>query len=608
MVIAVRKFIAMTKEEMHNQGFEQADFIIVTGDAYIDHPSFGHAIIARTLQRFNYNVAIIAQPNMNDNEDFLALGKPKHAFLVTAGNIDSMVNHYTVRKKRRKQDAYTPGGRNDKRPDRATIKYSKKLREIFGNIPIIIGGIEASLRRMSHYDYWDDAVRRSILLDSGADLLLYGMAEKSVVEVADYLASGLDVSDLTFLRNTVWKTKNASLIPDDAIKLPSYDSVLEDKQAYVNSFNIQYKQTDAHTAKPLVEKYQRHIIVQNPPSLPLTQEEMDQTYDLPFQRSPHPIYKEPIPAIEEVKFSLISNRGCYGGCNFCALTFHQGRTIQSRSKDSLLKEAKTMIEDNDFKGYIHDVGGPTANFYEVSCQKQLKHGVCTHKDCIGYQPCEKLEVSHDKYLDILRSLRRLPNVKKVFVRSGIRYDYLMYDKNPDFFNDLVKHHISGQLKIAPEHIDDDVLKNMGKPSQELYDAFVKKYYMLNKKHQKNQFLVPYLMSSHPGSTLQSAIKLAQYLKQTHQRPEQVQDFYPTPGTASTCMYYTGINPFNNEKIYIPKNPKEKAMQRALIQYSLPSNYFLVKAALKKMHREDLIGFGPHCLIKPAPPKAHKKST
>ena len=598
-------FIPMTKNEMQKQGFEQADFIIVTGDAYIDHPSFGHAIIARTLERFNYKVAIIAQPDMNNNDDFFALGHPRYAFLVTAGNIDSMVNHYTVNKKRRKQDAYTPGGRNDRRPDRATIKYSKKLRELFGNTPIIIGGIEASLRRLSHYDYWDNTVRRSILLDSGADLLIYGMAEKTVIEVADYLASGLDVKDLIFIRNTVWKTKDASLIPFDAIPLPSYDNVLEDKHAYVQSFSLQYKQTDAFTAKPLVEHYQRHIIIQNPPAFPLTQEEMDQTYDLPFQRSPHPIYKEPIPAIEEVKFSLISNRGCFGGCNFCALTFHQGRTIQSRSKASLVKEAEYMIKDNDFKGYIHDVGGPTANFYEVSCQKQLSHGVCIHKDCIGYTPCDKLEVSHSNYLNILKTLRKLPNVKKVFVRSGIRYDYLMYDKNPAFFNDLVQHHISGQLKIAPEHIDDTVLKNMGKPSLDLYDAFVKKYYMLNEKHQKNQFLVPYLMSSHPGSTLQSAIKLAQYLKKNNQRPEQVQDFYPTPGTASTCMYYTGINPFNNEVVYVPKNPKEKAMQRALIQYASPKNYVLVKEALEKMNRMDLIGFGPHCLIKPNPPKIVK---
>ncbi|MFH5881480.1 YgiQ family radical SAM protein [Liberiplasma polymorphum] len=603
----MNSFIAMTKEEMQAQGFEQADFIIVTGDAYIDHPSFGHAIIARTLQRFNYNVAIIAQPNMNDSNDFLMLGTPKYGFLVTAGNIDSMVNHYTVAKKRRKQDAYTPGGRNDKRPDRATIKYSKKIRELFGNIPIIIGGIEASLRRLSHYDYWDNTVRRSILLDSGADLLVYGMAEKTIVEVADYLASGLNISDIIFLRNTVWKTKDAALIPTDSITLPSYDEVLENKKAYVKSFQLQYKQTDAHTAKILVEHYNRHIVIQNQPAFALSQEEMDQTYDLPFQRAPHPSYTEAIPAIEEVKLSLISNRGCFGGCNFCALTFHQGRTIQSRSKPSLLKEAHLITMDKDFKGYIHDVGGPTANFYEMSCQKQVKHGVCTHKDCIGYTPCEKLEVSHDKYLDILQDLRTIPTVKKVFVRSGIRYDYLMYDKNPAFFEDLVKHHISGQLKIAPEHIDDDVLKLMGKPSQTLYDSFVQKYNLLNKKFDKNQYLVPYLMSSHPGSTLESAVKLALYLKKNNQRPEQVQDFYPTPGTASTCMYYTEIDPFTNEKVYVPKDPKEKAMQRALIQYTLPSNYALVKAALEKTNHTELIGFNKHCLIKPHSSKSYKKA-
>ncbi len=600
-------FIPMSLEEMKAQGFEQADFILISGDAYIDHPSFGAAIIARTLERFNYKVAIIAQPDMNDNQAFTKLGEPKLGFLITAGNIDSMVNHYTVAKKRRKQDAYTPGGRNDKRPDRATIRYSKKVRALFGNVPIIIGGIEASLRRLSHYDYWDNQVRRSILLDSGADLLVYGMAEKTIIEIAEALEANLSIKDLIYIRSTVWKTKTSDNLPTDGIPLPEYDEVLEDKQAYNVSFNMQNKQTDAFTAKPLIESYQRHFVVQNPPAYPLSQEDMDYTYDLPFTREPHPSYTEDIPAINEVKFSLISNRGCFGGCHFCALTFHQGRIIQSRSKTSLMQEAEKIIQHNDFKGYIHDVGGPTANFYIPSCQKQLKHGVCTHKECIGYTPCDKLEVDHTDYLDILRALRELPGVKKVFVRSGIRYDYLMYDKKSDFFNELVKHHISGQLKIAPEHVDDTVLKQMGKPSQDLYDRFVKRYYALNKKHDKNQFLVPYLMSSHPGSTLQSAIELAEYLKHNNQRPEQVQDFYPTPGTASTCMYYTGINPYTNETVYVPKNPKEKAQQRALIQFHLPNNYTLVKQALEQAGRNDLIGHKASCLIKPHPPKPYKKN-
>ena len=594
----MNNFIPMSLKEMKESGFEQADFIIISGDAYVDHPSFGHAIIARTLERFNYRVAIIAQPDMKSDEDFLALGKPRFGFMITAGNIDSMVNHYTVAKKRRKSDAYTEGGLNNKRPDRATIKYAKKVRNLFGNIPIIIGGIEASLRRLAHYDYWDDRVRRSILLDSGADLLIYGMAEKTVVDVAEALESGLNISDLIFIKNTVWKTKNQDYIPYDAIYLPEYDALLEDKRNYVKSFQIQYKQTNHVLAKPLVEKYQRHYIVQNPQAEPLTMEEMDEIYSLPFQRAPHPKYKEPITAIEEVKFSLISNRGCFGGCNFCALTFHQGKVMQARSKNSLLNEAKKIVNDNDFKGYIHDLGGPTANFYRPSCQKQLVHGVCTHKECIGYTPCSQLEVTHQEYLQVLRALRALPKVKKVFVRSGIRYDYLMYDQDDSFFKELVEHHISGQLKIAPEHIDDEVLKHMGKPSSDLYNAFLSKYKSLNKYYNKDQYIVPYLMSSHPGSTLESAIKLAQYLKQHNQYVEQVQDFYPTPGTASTVMYYTGINPFTNQTVYVAKDAQEKAMQRALIQFSHPKNKKLVKQALIKAHREDLIGHQKHCLIKP----------
>lgn len=583
---------------MQAAGFEQADFIIVSGDAYVDHPSFGHALIARTLERFNYKVAIIAQPDMDKDDEFLALGKPRLGFMVTAGNIDSMVNHYTVAKKRRRQDAYTEGGMNTRRPDRATIRYCKKVRALFGDVPIIIGGIEASLRRLAHYDYWDDAIRRSILLDSGADLLVYGMAEKTVIAVAEALESGLDIRDLIFLNNTVWKTKKPNYLPQDAIHLPDFDAILEDKQAFVASFQMQYKQAHLKDALALVERYTRHYVIQNPREEPLQQSEMDDIYDLPFQRVPHPRYTAPIPALEEVRFSLTANRGCFGGCNFCALTFHQGKVIQSRTKASLLKEAERLTDDPDFKGYIHDVGGPTANFYRPSCAKQLKHGVCHHKACIGFEPCDALEVDHRDYLDILRALRALPKVKKVFVRSGVRYDYVLYDKDPSFFEELVEHHISGQLKIAPEHVDDAVLKVMGKPSSILYERFVKRYKQLNERFGKNQFIVPYLMSSHPGSTLDSAIQLAVYLKKNHQRVEQVQDFYPTPGTASTCMYHTGINPFTNAVVHVPKSAREKAMQRALIQYSDPKNHRLVKEALYKAGRQDLIGHGPHCLIRP----------
>lgn len=579
-------------------GYEQADFILVSGDAYVDHPSFGHAIIARTLERFNYKVAIIAQPSMAQDDDFLALGKPCLGFMVTAGNIDSMVNHYTVAKKRRRQDAYTEGGLNTRRPDRATIRYAKKIRELFGDVPIIIGGIEASLRRLAHYDYWDDALRRSILLDSGADLLVYGMAERTVIAVAEALDSGLDIRDLIFLKNTVWKTKKPEYVPSDAIHLPDYDTLIADKQAFVKSFQVQYKHAHLKEAAALVERYQRHFVIQNPREEPLQQHEMDDVYDLPFQRVQHPRYQDKIPALEEVRFSLTANRGCFGGCHFCALTFHQGKVIQSRSKASLVKEAEQLTADPDFKGYIHDVGGPTANFYRPSCTKQAHHGVCHHKACIGYEPCDALEVDHRDYLEILRTLRNLPKVKKVFVRSGVRYDYVLYDKDPTFFEELVEHHISGQLKIAPEHVDDTVLKTMGKPSSALYERFLKRYYELNERFNKQQFIVPYLMSSHPGSTLKSAIALAQYLKKTGQRVEQVQDFYPTPGTASTCMYYTGINPFTNASVHIPKSAREKAMQRALIQFDHPKNHRLVKDALLKAGRSDLIGHGPHCLIRP----------
>ena len=593
-------FLPITIKEMEEYGWEQADFSYVIGDAYIDHPSFGPAIISRTLENFGYKVAIISQPDINNNNDFKRFGKPRLAFLVSSGNIDSMVNHYSVSKRRRKKDYYTPNGEMGKRPDRALIRYSSKLRELFPETPIVIGGIEASLRRLNHYDYWDNSVRRSILLDSKADLLLYGMGEKTIVQVADALDSGLDIKDIIYIRNSVWKTKDEAYLPDNAIYLPTYDEVLKDKMNYVKSFQIQYKNTDAFTGKPLVERYNNWIVVQNPPEFPLSQEEMDATYALPFMRETHPLIeaKGHVPAIDEVKFSVISNRGCYGACHFCALTMHQGRIIQSRSKDSILDEVKIISQDKNFKGYIHDIGGPTANFYHPSCDKQTEHGVCTHKECLGYNPCKNLKVDHTDYLDILKAARNLPGIKKVFVRSGLRYDYIMYDKNQEFFEELVQHHISGQLKVAPEHVDDRVLTRMGKPSRELYDQFVNEYQRINQKFNKDQYLVPYLMSSHPGSTLDAAITLAEYLRDIGHMPEQVQDFYPTPGTASTCMYYTGIDPFNNERVYVPKDPHEKAMQRALMQYRLPQNYDLVFEALTKAGRHDLIGFGKKCLIKP----------
>lgn len=593
-------FLPLTIKEMEEYGWDKPDFVFVIGDAYIDHPSFAPAIISRTLENFGYKVCIISQPDMNKNSDFTLFGMPRLGFLVCGGNIDSMVDHYSVSKKRRKKDFYTPGGVMGRRPDRAVIRYSTKLRELYPNSAIIIGGIEASLRRLNHYDYWSDSVRRSILLDSHADLLLYGMGEKTIVEIADALDSGLDIKDICYLRNTVWKTKNEDILPYDGINLPSYDEVLADKKNYVKSFQIQYKNTDAFLGKPLIEKYKDYYVVQNPPQFPLSQEEMDATYSLPYMRQTHPLIEAQghVPAIEEVKFSVISNRGCYGGCHFCALTMHQGRIIQSRTKESILDEIKTISQDKDFKGYIHDIGGPTANFYHPACNKQTTHGVCTHKECIGYNPCKNLKVDHTDYLDILKEARKLPGIKKVFVRSGLRYDYIMYDKNKEFFDELIKYHISGQLKVAPEHVDDRVLVRMGKPSRGLYDEFVREYNQRNKKFGMNQYLVPYLMSSHPGSTLDAAINLAEYLRDSGHMPEQVQDFYPTPGTASTCMYYTGIDPFNGDEVYVPKNPHEKAMQRALMQYKLPQNYDLVYEALIKAGRQDLIGMTKNCLIKP----------
>lgn len=590
------EFLPVSYEEMLERGWEQPDFVYVCGDAYIDHPSFGAAIICRTLESRGFKVCFLAQPNWRSPDDFRRFGKPRLGFLISSGNIDSMVNHYTVAKKRRSKDYYTPGAQMGKRPDRAVIVYSQMARQAYPDTNIIIGGIEASLRRLSHYDYWDDKVRKSIIIDANADLLLYGMGENSIVEVAEALDSGLDIQYLTYLDGTVFKTKDLSLATDPII-LPSYEEVCASKDKYCESFNMQYRQTDHYTAKTLVEPYQGWYVVQNIPNRPLTQQEMDDTYALPYTRSVHPMYQEHVPAIDEVKFSLISNRGCFGACNFCALTFHQGRIIQTRSHESLIKEAKLMTQDPDFKGYIHDVGGPTANFRQTSCTKQQKHGVCQNKQCLWPRPCRNLEVDHQDYVSLLRKLRELPSVKKVFVRSGIRYDYLMYDKDDTFFKELVQHHVSGQLKVAPEHISPKVLDKMGKPHKELYMKFVEKYYRLNDAYHKNQYLVPYLMSSHPGSDLDAAIELAEYLRDIHHQPEQVQDFYPTPGTLSTAMYYTGIDPRDKTKVYVPKDPHEKAMQRALMQYRHPRNYDLVYEALVKAKRQDLIGNGPKCLIK-----------
>ena len=595
-------FLPVTKEEMLKRGWDRPDFVYVCGDAYVDHSSFGAAIICRVLESHGYKVCMIAQPDWHSTDDFKRFGEPRLAFLVSAGNIDSMVNHYTVAKKRRSKDAYSPGGKAGLRPDRATIVYCNKIREAYKNAAIIIGGIEASLRRLSHYDYWDNKVRRSILLDSGADLLLYGMGEHQIIEMADALDSGLPVSELTFLRGTVYKTRDRERI-GDCIWLPNYTETASDKNKYAESYMIQYGNTDFVTAKTLAEEYREGIVVQNPPSPPLTEEELDRVYSLPYMRTYHPMYESMggIPAIEEIKFSLSANRGCFGSCNFCAITFHQGRIVTARSDKSLVEEAVLMTEEKDFKGYIHDVGGPTANFMQPACKKQLKVGACKDRQCLFPEKCPNLIVDHKRYLRVLRKLRNIPKVKKVFIRSGLRYDYLIYDKDESFFNELCKYHISGQLRIAPEHVSDRVLEKMGKPKKEVYDRFVKKFDEINRKCGLDQYCIPYLMSSHPGSDLKAAVELAEYLRDTGHMPEQVQDFYPTPGTMSTCMYYTEIDPRTGKKVYVPKNPHEKAMQRALMQYRVPANYDLVKEALIKVGREDLIGFTPHCLIRPQKP-------
>lgn len=602
------EFLPISKKDMDARGWTQCDFVYIIGDAYVDHPSFGHAIISRVLEDAGYKVGILSQPDWRDPASVTALGAPRLGFLVSGGNMDSMVNHYSVSKKHRQTDAFTPGGVMGKRPDYAVTVYCNLIRRTYKKTPIIIGGIEASLRRLAHYDYWSDKLKRSILLDAQADLLLYGMGERSIVEVADALNDGMDIHDVTYIDGTVFRVRE----PDPnlpCLRLPDYASLVSDPKKYAESFYLQYCNTDPFSARRLLEPYGEHeFVVQNPPQKPLSQEEMDRVYGLPYCRTYHPSYEKQggVPAISEVRFSLASNRGCFGACSFCALTFHQGRIIQTRSHESLLAEAEAMTHEKDFKGYIHDVGGPTANFRQPACKKQLTKGACPNRQCLFPEPCKNMIADHSDYVALLRKLRKLPGVKKVFIRSGIRFDYLLADKSETFFHELVRYHISGQLKVAPEHVSDHVLEKMGKPRHAVYLQFLEKYKKINEQEHMKQFVVPYLMSSHPGCTLRDAVELAEYLRDTGHEPEQVQDFYPTPSTLSTVMYCTGLDPRTMEKVYVPKNPHEKAMQRALMQYRNPANYALVKEALVKAGRTDLIGFTPQCLIRPYPPKAPRR--
>ena len=610
-------FLPVSREDMRRQNITQLDFVYVCGDAYVDHPSFGSAIIGRVLVSRGYSVGMICQPDWRDPASIAVLGEPRLGYLVSAGNMDSMVLHYTVAKKRRHEDLYSPGGKGDCRPDRAVIVYCNLIRRTFRHTPVIIGGIEASLRRLGHYDYWSDKVRRSILLESGADLLSYGMGERSIVAIADALASGIPARDITYIDGTVYKTRDEESIYD-AVRLPDFSEISEDsergRRKYAESYAVQYANTDPFQAKRIYEGYGNGVrgsdgsdhgsgmtyVVQNPPAKPLTQMEMDDIYALPYMRRWHPMYDRQggIPALAEIRFSLTSNRGCFGECNFCALTMHEGRIVQARSHESILREAQQMIREKDFKGYIHDVGGPTAEFRAPACDKQLKYGACVHKRCLYPRPCSNLRVDHSDYLKLLKELRSLDGVKKVFVRSGFRFDYLMADRDRNFLRELCRYHVSGQLRVAPEHISDNVLREMGKPPVKVYNAFVHEFEKVNRELGMKQYIVPYLMSSHPGSRLSDAIALAEYIRDMGYMPEQVQDFYPTPGTVSTTMYYTGLDPLSMQPVYVARNPHEKAMQRALIQYRRPENYDLVKEALQKEGREDLIGFGPRCLIPP----------
>ena len=593
-------FLPVSRKEMKERGWDQVDFVYISGDAYVDHPSFGHAIITRLLESRGYRVGIIAQPDWKTPDSVTVFGEPRLGFLVSAGNMDSMVNHYSVSKKRRKTDAYTPGGVMGKRPDYACVVYGNLIRQTYKKTPVILGGIEASLRRMAHYDYWSDKLKRSLLLDSGADILSYGMGEHSIIEIAEALDAGIPVEEITYINGTVVKAKNLDSVYDAEI-LPSFEELKADRLTYARSFYTQYLNTDAFNGKRLVEPYSDYLyVVQNPPALPLTEIEMDDIYSLPYMRTYHPSYEAlgGVPAISEIRFSLISNRGCFGGCSFCALTFHQGRIIQTRSHQSLLDEARQITKEKDFKGYIHDVGGPTANFRQPSCKKQLKYGVCKNRQCLFPAPCKNLNADHSDYVRLLKELRAIPKVKKVFIRSGIRFDYLLKEEDRTFLRELCEYHVSGQLKVAPEHVAAPVLSLMGKPEHKVYEQFTEEFYKMNKKIGKEQYLVPYLMSSHPGSTLKEAVELAEYCRDLGYMPEQVQDFYPTPSTLSTCMYYTGVDPRTMKPVYVPKSPHEKAMQRALIQYRNPELYDLVSEALHKAGRTDLIGFGPKCLIRP----------
>ncbi|WP_195949138.1 YgiQ family radical SAM protein [Clostridium saudiense] len=593
------KFLPISREDMNERGWEQCDFIIVTGDAYVDHHSFGTAVISRVLEHAGYKVGIIAQPDWHSTEDFMKLGRPRLAFLVNAGNMDSMVNHYTVSKRVREKDLYSPGGKMGLRPDRATIVYCNKIREAYKHINICIGGVEASLRRFAHYDYWADKVRKSILTDSGADLLIYGMSEKQIVEVAHYLNEGFEAKYIRHVPGTCYLVDSLEEVYEEHIVIPSYKEVSTNKLKYCEAFKITYQEQDPIRGRTIVQDQGDKYLVVNKPEVILNREELDAVYDLPFTKEYHPIY-EPmggIPALEEVKFSIVGSRGCFGNCSFCAITFHQGRAVQSRSKESIVKEAKEMTEMKDFKGYIHDVGGPTANFRKPACNHQLTIGACKAKQCLSPGVCKNMEVDHEEFVDVLRSVRSLPKIKKVFVRSGIRYDYVMADKDDTFFKELVEHHVSGQLKVAPEHVSEQVLKYMGKPAGKTYEEFRQKFFKLTEKAGKKQYIIPYLMSSHPGSTLKEAIELAEYLRDIKYQPEQVQDFYPTPGTLSTAIFYTGLDPITLKPVYVPKTKEEKAMQRALLQFSNPKNYNLVYDALMKAGREDLIGNGPKCLIK-----------
>ena len=594
-----KEFLPISQQDMEKRGWDELDFIIVTADAYIDHHSFGTAIISRVLEKAGYKVGIIAQPDWKDTKDFMKLGKPRLGFLVNGGNMDSMVNHYTVSKKLRERDFYSPGGKMGLRPDRATIVYCNRIREAYKNIDIIIGGIEASLRRFAHYDYWSDRVRKSILVDSGADLLIYGMSERHIVEVAHALNDGLAAKYVRYVNGVCYMADSLEEVYD-YVQIPSYKQICEDKIKYAEAFKIQYEEQDPIRGRTLVQEHSGKYLVQNKPEMPLTREELDKVYALPYMKDYHPIYEKDggIPAIEEVKFSLVSSRGCFGSCSFCALTFHQGRIVQSRSEASILKEAEEITSLKDFKGYIHDVGGPTANFRQPACSKQLKEGACKNKQCLSPSPCKNLDIDHKEYLGLLRKLREVPKVKKVFVRSGLRYDYLMADKDDTFLKELIEHHVSGQLKVAPEHVAHEVLKYMGKPAGKTFDKFCDKFNKINEKLGKKQYIIPYLMSSHPGSTLQSAVQLAEYLRDIHYQPEQVQDFYPTPGTLSTTMYHTGLDPILMKPVYIPKSKTEKAMQRALLQYRNPKKYDIVYEALVLAKREDLIGYDAKCLIKP----------